>query len=319
MVLLTLTPVELLVAPQAKASITAGYAPSVLNMPPIALQPVLKLPSSLPYASFISPTAFVASNYYVSAASGPIAAGVVWGGDTIVATVPSGITLNITQAFGDTGSAYQISLQWGYLYYAILMPNFTAPALANFNPVWSASAEEVETGASGCLYVVPAQAFAFIINPFMPGGTGCGFLGNYWVPRPTPARLSEGRVTFVSPLVFAPVSNYWLLALEDPVAFYYSYANISELLGAPDGVLGGVGLGATDVPQLNSLYTLFLWGNHISTGFPIGAWSVNYPFVIGMGPNIEVYKTSSGSWVSMSSGVAFYPVEVSTPLVTQYL
>ncbi len=79
MVLLTFTPLELAVAP-AKASITAGYAPSVLNMPPIALQPILKLPSSLVYASFISPTTFVASNYYVSAASGPIAAGVAWDG-----------------------------------------------------------------------------------------------------------------------------------------------------------------------------------------------------------------------------------------------
>jgi len=130
MVLLTLTPVELLMAPQAKASITAGYAPSVLNMPPIALQPVLSLPSSLIYASFISPTTFVASNYYVSAASGPIAAGVAWDGDTVVATVGEGITLNLTQAFGDTGSNYQTSLQLGNIYYAILLPNSTAPALA---------------------------------------------------------------------------------------------------------------------------------------------------------------------------------------------
>ena len=297
MVLLTLTPVELLVTPQATASIVAGYAPSVLNMPPIALQPVLSLPSSLIYASFISPTTFVASNYYVSATSGPIASGVAWDGDTVVATVGEGVTLNFTQAFDDTGSNYQTSLQSGNIYYAILMPNSTIPALAPFNPPLGTNYMQVESGASTCLSAYPALSFAFYINPFIGAGTGCGY-GESSGSAIMPERLSEGRVTFVSPLVLAqvPGSNYWLFALEDPVAFYYTYINISEPL-----VVGDYGLGATDVPQLSSLYTLFMWGNVFKTGLPVGIWFVNYPFLVPMG-----------------SGAAFYPVVVSTPLVTQY-
>jgi len=71
-------------------------------------------------------------------------------------------------------------------------------------------------------------------------------------------------VTFVSPIMLAqvPSSSYWLLALEDPVAFYYTYINITEPLDVPANVTGGFGLGATDVPQLSSLFTLFTWGNN---------------------------------------------------------
>jgi len=262
LILLTFTPVELFAASQAGASITAGYAPSVLNMPPIALQPVLKLPSSLVYASFISPTTFVASNYYVSAASGAIAAGVVWDGDTVVATVPSGVTLNLTQAFGDTGDNYQLSLQWGNIYYAILMPNSTAPALALFNP--PTSTNFMEAGSTGCLSAGPIQSFIFYINPFLQIGVGCSWTANSGIGTITPETLSDGRVTFVSPIVLAqvPTSSYWLMALEDPVAFYYTYINITEPLDVPANVTGGFGLGATDVPQLSSLFTLFTWGNN---------------------------------------------------------
>ena len=282
MVLLTLTPVELLVAPQAKASITAGYAPSVLNMPPIALQPVLSLPSALPYASFISPTTFVASNYYVSAASGPIASGVAWDGDTVVATVPSGVTLNLTQAFGDTGGNYQQSIQSGNIYYAILMPNSTVPALAPFNPPQSTNSMSITTGPGVCLSAGPAQSFFFYLNPFLQIGVGCGWTSNSGVGTLTPETLSESRTTFVSPIVFAqlPSSSYWLLALEDPVAFYYTYINVTEPLDVPGNLTGnegselnlisGFGLGATDVPQLSSLFTLFRWGNNFFLNLPIG-------------------------------------------------
>jgi len=47
---------------------------------------------------------------------------------------------------------------------------------------------------------------------------------------------------------------------------------------------------------------------------------VNYPFIIDMNTTPVVHYSSSGSvaWVGISSGVAFYPVEVATPLVTQY-
>jgi hypothetical protein len=321
MVLLTLVPVELLATPQAKASITAGYAPSVLNMPPIALQPVLQLPSSLVYASFISPTRFVASNYYVSAISGSISAGIAWDGDTVVATVPSGVTLNLTQAFGDTGSNYQQSLNQGNIYYAILYtPNTTAPELANFNPPPGANLITWGSGPSECLTVGPTQAFFFYINPFVGAGAGCGYGITYLFSPLTPEILSEGRTTFVSPITFAqrPSSRYWLLALEDPVAFYYTYINISESLAVPASVPGGFGLGATDVPQLNSLYTLFRLGNYFFSSTPIAAWTVNYPFIIDTAPSPVVHYTSSGSlaWVGISSGVAFYPVEVSTPFVT---
>jgi hypothetical protein len=60
LVLLTLVPLGLLMVGNSQT--TAGYAPSALKMAPIALQPVLRLPSALPFASFISPTAFVASD-----------------------------------------------------------------------------------------------------------------------------------------------------------------------------------------------------------------------------------------------------------------
>jgi hypothetical protein len=324
MVLLTLVPVELLATPQAKASITAGYAPSVLNMPPIALQPVLHLPSSLVYASFISPTRFVASNYYVSAISGSTSAGIAWDGDTVVATVPSGITLNLTQAFGDTGSNYQQSLKQGNIYYTILYtPNTTAPELANFNPPPGADLITWGSGPSECLTVGPTQAFFFYINPFVGAGAGCGYGISYGFNPLTPEILSEGRTTFVSPITFAqrPSSKYWLLALEDPVAFYYTYINISEPLAVPASVPGGFGLGATDVPQIDSLYTLFRFGNYFFPSTPIAAWVVNYPFIIDTAPSPVVHYTSSGSvaWVGISSGVAFYPVEVSTPFVTPSL
>jgi len=316
MVLLTFTPVELLVAPQAKASITAGYAPSILNMPPIALQPVLNLPSALPYASFISPTSFVASNYYVSAASGPIATGVAWDGDTVVATVGEGVTLNITQAFGDTGSAYQQSLQFGNIYYAILMPNYTAPALAPLNPAYYTGWASVGGGNyPSCVVASPIYSFVFYVNPLMGVAFGCG-ISYPNLPSVWPEKFSEGRATFVSPLVFAPVSNYWLLALENPVAFYYTYVNISELLSAPDFAYIS-GLGATDVPQLSSSYTLFIWGYEVSLNPPVGLWPVGYPFLISTQPRIVTHQTSSGSWASIYSGVAFYPVQVFTPLVTQ--
>jgi len=298
MVLLTLTPVELLVAPQAKASITAGYAPSVLNMPPIALQPVLSLPSSLIYASFISPTTFVASNYYVSAASGPIAAGVAWDGNTVVATVGEGVTLNLTQAFGDTGGNYQQSLQSGNIYYAILLPNSTAPALANFNPPQGTNFMETVSGGGVCLSVSPVRSFIFYMNPFIQIGVGCGWTSSSGVGTLKPETLSEGRVTFVSPIALAqvPSSSYWLLALEDPVAFYYAYINMSEPLDVPANVPGGFGLGATDVPQLSSLFTLFRWGNNFFENLPIGVWMVNYPFIIDMNTTPVVHY--SQLWLS---------------------
>jgi len=139
-------------------------------------------------------------------------------------------------------------------------------------------------------------------------------------------------VTFVSPIVLAqvPSSSYWLLALEDPVAFYYTYINISEPLDVPGNLTGnegselnlisGFGLGATDVPQLSSLFTLFRWGNNFFLNLPIGIWMVNYPFIIDMNTTPVVHYSRSGSvaWVGISSTVAFYPVEVSTPFVTQY-
>jgi hypothetical protein len=299
----------------AKASITAGYAPSVLNMPPIALQPVLKLPSALPYASFISPTTFVASNYYMSAANGPIAAGVLWDGDTVVATVGEGVTLNLTQAFEDTGGNYQQSLHYGHIYYAILMPNYTAPVLANFNP--PVPDQPTVAVGSACLSVSDVQSWVFYMNQFTSPFVGCVYSIDNQLPETAPEVLSEGRVTFVSPLVLAPVSNYWLLALENPVAFYYSYINISELLSAPN-FAGQSGLVATDVPQLSSLFTLLRWGSEFNVYLPIGVWIVGFPFIIDMNPSVVVHKTSSGSWASTYSGVAFYPVEVSTPLVTQY-
>ena len=129
--ILALLPVGLLVIPQAKASTSAGYAPNTLNMPAIALQPIMRLPSALPYASFISPTAFVASDYYVSTAVGPISTGVLFNGHTVLASVPMGPYLNLSQVIG---SDFTTGMTRGDLYYLILLPNSTVPALAKLLP-----------------------------------------------------------------------------------------------------------------------------------------------------------------------------------------
>ena len=306
LVLLTFMPVELLAVPQAKASTTSGYAPAKLNMPPIALQPILRLPSSLAYASFISPTTFIASNYYVAGASGPIASGVAWGGNAVVATVGEGVTLNLTQAFGNTGSNYQLSLDRGNIYYAILIPNSTAPALAKFNPppatgtFWDIdplAADSVTTGPS----------FWEVEGPSLPAG------------YITPEIDSEGQAFFVAPVVFAQASSYWLMALEDPVAFYYPYINVTEPIAVPANTTGGYGFGSTDTPQLNSLTTPVVSENYYTNTNPQKGLA-QFPFIIVMAPGLKIYKSSAGSleWVGIYSGVAWYPVGVATPLVTQY-
>jgi len=96
--------------------------------------------------------------------------------------------------------------------------------------------------------------------------------------------------------------------------------NLTGNEGSELNLISGFGLGATDVPQLSSLFTLFRWGNNFFLNSPIGIWMANYPFIIDMAPRPVVHYSSSGSvaWVGISSGVAFYPVEVSTPLVTPY-
>jgi len=132
LVLLTFLPLNLLLV--STASTTAGYAPNVLRLAPIALQPVLRLPEALPYASFISPTAFVASNYYVSTATGPISTGVLFDGNTVLASVPTGAYLNLSQVIGLNGN-YATSLGRGDLYYLILLPNSTVPALLSSYPL----------------------------------------------------------------------------------------------------------------------------------------------------------------------------------------
>jgi len=129
LVLLTFAPLGLLMVGNSQT--TAGYAPNVLKMAPIALQPVLRLPSALPFASFISPTAFVASDYYVSTAVGPISTGVLFNGHTVLASVPMGPYLNLSKVIG---SDFTTGMSRGDLYYLILLPNSTVPALAKLLP-----------------------------------------------------------------------------------------------------------------------------------------------------------------------------------------
>jgi hypothetical protein len=306
LVLLTFLPLNLLLV--STASTTAGYAPNVLKLAPIALQPVLRLPEALPYASFISPTAFVASNYYVSTATGPISTGVLFDGVTVLASVPTGVYLNLSQVIGLNGN-YATSLGRGDLYYVILLPNSTVPALAKLLPAPLRQAPGL-TGLYNVFYDINPMTAVYYI-----GGTY--WQNPHWTTYSTwigPEYNSQGGAFFqATPTVLAQPSGYWFMAFSAPNLLYYSYANFTEPYAVPINSTT-FGLGATSVPQVSSLTTPAYYADYSIEGPQVTMDYDTYDYAI----LTEVVLKVVGSSANVYGGLSFYPVPVSTPFVTQY-
>ena len=313
LVLLTFLPLNFLMV--STASTTTGYAPNVLRLAPIALQPVLRLPEALPYASFISPTAFVASDYYVSTATGPISTGVLFDGNTVLASVPTGAYLNLSQVIGLNGN-YATSLGRGDLYYLILLPNSTVPALAKLLP----PPLRPVPGLTGLFYVF------YDINPM----ASVYYLGGYWwqISRwPIystwigPEYNSQGGAFFeATPTVLAQPSGYWFMALSVPNLFYYTYANYSESYAVPINSTS-FGFGATSVPQVSSLSTPAYSSGYAIEGPEVTMEYRTFPYAILTMVVLKVYSKSNSYgnyWANIYGGLSLYPVPVSTPFITQY-
>ena len=305
LVLLTFAPLSLLMVGNSQT--TAGYAPNVLKMAPIALQPVLRLPSALPFASFISPTAFVASDYYVSTAVGPISTGVLFDGHTVLASVYTGPYLNLSKVIG---SDFTTGMTRGDLFYLILLPNSTVPALAKLLPPPLRPAP----GLTGLYNVF------FDINPM----TSVYYIGSsyYWQNPHWPTYStwlgseynSQGGAFFeASPTVLAQPSGYWFMALSAPNLFYYTYANYSEPYAVPINSTV-FGLGATSVPQLSALSTPAYYADYSIEGSQVTMEYRTYDYSI---LTVVVLKVV-GSSAYIYGGLSFYPVMVFTPQVTQY-
>ncbi len=287
---------------------TAGYAVSN-PLPKIIAMKVLHV--GLPYAAFISPGVFAASNYYVQATPMTQAgAGIAFGGDTLIYNT-HGMLYNLSQAFDVSSS----SVNRSEIYYAVAFANTT------------------DTVA---LQKVSSPGIAYAVTPLYKTQGATSSSSNpitEWESSPysVPSTVitselrtqSTQSIFFVSPVTLAVTdSTYYFMAIQNPSVFIESYINISEPTTLPTNVddwIGAYSFTGLYTAYATSLGTsqLVYNANYFTSSYPSPPYAAygTYPYTYL--PNVVLGKSSSGNYYPYS-GLSYYPVVTFTPFTTQY-